>query len=419
MAAAAAAAASPRREPEDSELGAARVAEAAASRLQLAQTVLERLCSEEFAGRRVATAGHDRAQRWLLQQLADSGYSTRLMSFDAPDVQVLELSAAPELAVLDGEERRLVHRVEFVENHRSAPAAEPRSGVARASVDELSAGEWLAAPLVDDLERLAAQLAPRDVLGILMPVRAGGSGFLAKRVSSAPVAALPIIAVREDLLPALEGRVVRARMPVRRIPLQGANVIGMLAGTDPALAHAPLLVGAHYDGVGDDPELHRIPGAGDNAAGVAVVLQVAAALAGLNGRPRRPLLVAAFDAEEVGAIGSRAYAGELRAQGLEPLVINLDGAARFNEAVWVEASDNAEPLVSALDQAGRELEIPLVFGPVASDNRRYAGAGFAAVGLGLGVRGEHTPDDRLENVDPDAMAVALRLLAAVIWRLAF
>ncbi|TMD14994.1 MAG: Zn-dependent exopeptidase M28 [Chloroflexi bacterium] len=400
-------------------LSPAQVAAAAARRLEVAQGALERLCSEEYAGRRVGTEGHDRAQRWLLDQLAASGYATRLLKFDAPDVQVLDLWAPPTLAVLNGGERHLTHRVEFVENPRSAPAAEPRSGMARASLGELSAGEWLAAPQVDDLESLAARLAPKDVLGILVPVRAGGTGFFAKRVSSAPVAALPIVAVRSDLLPALEGKVVRAQVPVRRIALQGANVIGMLAGTDPALAHAPLLVGAHYDGVGDDPELHRIPGAGDNAAGVAVVFQVAAALAGLHRRPRRPLLIAAFDAEEVGAIGSRVYAQELRAQGLEPLVINVDGAARFNDAVWVEASANADPIVSALDQAGRDLEIPLVLGPVASDNRRYAGAGFPAVGVALGVRGEHTPDDRLENVDANAMAVALRLLAAVIWQLAF
>lgn len=54
--------------------------------------------------------------------------------------------------------------------------------------------------------------------------------------------------------------------------------------------------------------------------------------------PRRPNIFAAFDGEEVQAQGSLAYAQHLRAEGSTPLVINLDGAAQWDEAVWVEAS---------------------------------------------------------------------------------
>jgi hypothetical protein len=67
-----------------------------------------------------------------------------------------------------------------------------------------------------------------------------------------------------------------------------------------------------------------------------------------------------------------------------PFVINLDGAARFHEAVWVEESLGSEPLLQALDQTGRWLEILQAIGNMSSDNRQLARAGFPSIRLALG-----------------------------------
>jgi aminopeptidase YwaD len=109
----------------------------------------------------------------------------------------------------------------------------------------------------------------------------------------------------------------------------------------------------------------------------------------------------------------------LRRQSSLPLIINLDRAARFNKAVWVEAGSGADDLITALDIAGQWLEIPLILGALASDNRRYAAAGFPSVGIALGGSAGHTPADMLELVDSEAMQLAARLLLATIWQLAF
>jgi len=135
--------------------------------------------------------------------------------------------------------------------------------------------------------------------------------------------------------------------------------------------------------------------------------------------PRRPIVFAAFGGEEVQAQGSLAYARHVQAQGRSPLVINLDGAARFNDAVWVETGSGADALIGALDIAGQWLEIPLILGNVASDNRRYAAAGFPSVGVTLGGSGGQTPADTPEHVDPEAMIFAARLLLTTLWQLAF
>jgi aminopeptidase YwaD len=92
-------------------------------------------------------------------------------------------------------------------------------------------------------------------------------GYLGKRVVPATPIALPVITVRSDLLTGLEGKGVRATFPVRRVPTSGKLILGGVDGADATLDHTPLIVGAHYDGVGDDPGGFRIPGPADNVSG--------------------------------------------------------------------------------------------------------------------------------------------------------
>ncbi len=72
---------------------------------------------------------------------------------------------------------------------------------------------------------------------------------------------------------------------------RGANVLAMIQGRDPAREDDVIVVGAHYDHLGE----HH-PGADDNASGVAVLLELARRLAA-SPLPRS-VLIAAFDAEE-------------------------------------------------------------------------------------------------------------------------
>jgi hypothetical protein len=110
-----------------------------------------------------------------------------------------------------------------------------------------------------------------------------------------------------------------------------ANVLGLLPGSDPELAHEVLIIGAHYDHVGDDPgEVTclddpvaglegqgdvtctaggglRYPGENDNASGVAVLLEIARLWQETDYKPRRSVLFAAWGAQEVGQQGSSFY----------------------------------------------------------------------------------------------------------------
>ncbi|MEZ4440484.1 MAG: M28 family peptidase [Polyangiaceae bacterium] len=90
----------------------------------------------------------------------------------------------------------------------------------------------------------------------------------------------------------------------------GVNILGVIPGSDPALADRHVLISAHYDHLGHgNGEIYN--GADDNAAGVAIILGVACALA--ESPPARSVIVASWDAEEPptflsDAMGSQFYA---------------------------------------------------------------------------------------------------------------
>lgn len=79
---------------------------------------------------------------------------------------------------------------------------------------------------------------------------------------------------------------------------QGVNIVAEHLGTDPKAG--VILLAAHYDTVAN------CPGANDNASGVAVILEIARLL-GQKNTPRG-LKIVFFDQEEVGLLGSFAFA---------------------------------------------------------------------------------------------------------------
>jgi len=88
----------------------------------------------------------------------------------------------------------------------------------------------------------------------------------------------------------------------------GTNIVAVLPGTD--LADEHVLVGAHYDGLGSacrtaDAADTICNGATDNATGVAVVMDIARELS--RHAHRRSVIIALWDREEDGLLGSRAF----------------------------------------------------------------------------------------------------------------
>ncbi len=118
-----------------------------------------------------------------------------------------------------------------------------------------------------------------------------------------------------------------------------ANVIGVLAGSDPEVADEIIVIGAHHDHLG----VHQgkvFNGANDNASGAATVQAVAEVIARRDPPPRRTIVFATFGSEELGLEGSRHLAlHPPEALPIEDVVymINLDMIATYFNDDWVYA----------------------------------------------------------------------------------
>ena len=171
------------------------------------------------------------------------------------------------------------------------------------------------------------------------------------------------------------------------------NVIGTLAGTDPEAGY--YIVCAHYDATGTrsvggwDWQRDPAPGADDNASGVALVLESAKLLAG----QRFPwsILFIAWSGEELGLLGSQAYA-TLAADRNDPIlgVLNFDMIGFNDLQQRLELVTNpgshwlADQMASVAERYAIELNVDLLEdgGARLSDHAPFWARGYDAI-LGI------------------------------------
>ena len=102
---------------------------------------------------------------------------------------------------------------------------------------------------------------------------------------------------------------VRAKVTVENTNVESHNVVGIVPGSDPAVADEYVVLTAHLDHVGVGAPIGGddiYNGAMDNASGIATLIETASVLAGA--RPRRSVALVAVTGEEKGLLGSRYYA---------------------------------------------------------------------------------------------------------------
>ncbi len=149
--------------------------------------------------------------------------------------------------------------------------------------------------------------------------------------------------------------------------IDSKNVVALLPGSDPKLRNEYLIYTAHWDHLGRDERLKGdqiYNGAADNAAGTAVLLELAQAYHALPPaqQPRRSVVFLSVTAEEKGLLGSRFYA-------LNPLYpiaqtvanINMDGANQFGptsdmETIGFGASTLDDVGLAVAKAQGREMK---------------------------------------------------------------
>jgi aminopeptidase N len=211
-------------------------------------------------------------------------------------------------------------------------------------------------------------------------------------------------------------------------PVTLRNVIGVLPGTRAEWKGQSALLTAHYDHLGfgwpdahkgDEGKLH--PGADDNASGVAVLIELAKALAAQE-KPQRTIVFVAFSGEEEGVLGSKYYVEHPpfpldRTIG----VINLDTVGRlFDKKVSVLATGSASEWQHIFRGAGfvTGVEPRLIpEGLESSDQKSFIDKGVPAVQIFTDPHADyHRPGDTADRVDgPGLVKVATFVKEGIVY----
>ncbi len=210
--------------------------------------------------------------------------------------------------------------------------------------------------------------------------------------------------------------------------LEGYNVIAEIPGTDPELMDEVVMIGAHLD------SWHAGTGGNDNAAGVAVMMEVMRIFKELEVEPRRTIRIALWGAEEQGLNGSRNY---VREQFYDPAdggrkpdydnfsaYYNVDNGSGKIRGIYLQDNDALRPIFEAWFEPLADLGVTTVTlrstgrtDHVAFDNAGLPGFQFIQDRLDY-FRGYHTNMDTFERMHLGDMMQAATVVAVLVYHTA-
>ncbi|HEY3322422.1 MAG TPA: M28 family metallopeptidase [Planctomycetota bacterium] len=196
------------------------------------------------------------------------------------------------------------------------------------------------------------------------------------------------------------------------------NVIATLKGSD-AVSTAVFMVGAHYDSTSKDPL--DAPGATDDAAGCAVVLEFARILS--RHAPRHTVKFTCWNGEEAGLKGSFSYADEAAKKKEDiRLYVNCDSIAcdpqnRLLLDIVFEknATDIKDAMVANNDLYGIGFKLQFNQHHCGGDHVPFIRKGYTAIMLHQEDHAhQHSPADTIDKVSTRYTASAARLSLSVL-----
>ena len=131
----------------------------------------------------------------------------------------------------------------------------------------------------------------------------------------------------------------------RTVEIETMNVIGVLKGT----SDKHVVIGAHMDHLGLDGDGNAYNGADDNASGTTAILELAEAFGKSDAKPKDTIVFIAFNAEELGLLGSKHYVNNpLLPLDDCKLMINLDMVGRLRGTTVTAQGGNLSRSVTQL-----------------------------------------------------------------------
>ena len=212
------------------------------------------------------------------------------------------------------------------------------------------------------------------------------------------------------------------------VEYRGVNVVGMVRGSEHPERY--IVVTAHYDHVGigapDESGDSIYNGADDNASGTAALLALADYFA--RNQPAHSIIFAAFDAEEMGLQGARAFVQNPPVP-LEAIVlnVNMDMVGRNdNDELYAAGTHHYPFLKPVVEKVAERAPIRLLMGhdrpdlprgedwTQASDHGPFHNAGIPFLYFGVEDHPDyHRPSDEFDGIQPEFYTRAVETVLAV------
>lgn len=195
---------------------------------------------------------------------------------------------------------------------------------------------------------------------------------------------------------------------------KGTNVYTIIPATVPSEEY--IVIGAHYDAV------QNSPGANDNASGCALVYGISKQISSLETRNKN-ILIAFFDQEEFGLVGSKAFARFIKEEKYA-----IHSVHTVDQMGWDKDNDKAielelpTPYLNSLyKKHAKKMNISAFKTDVAStDHSSFRSVGYKAIGLTEEYKnGDTTPhyhqnSDTYDTIDFEYLLSSTQLMYQVI-----
>ncbi len=209
------------------------------------------------------------------------------------------------------------------------------------------------------------------------------------------------------------------------VNISGNNVLGYIEGSDPALKDEYILVCAHYDHLGwelKEGEEVIYYGADDNASGTAAIMEIGRVLAANREKLGRSVLIAAFDGEENGLVGSKWFIEHAPVPVSKIMgVVNLDMVGMYTAHNGVDlegielfagytglVADMAQDYSLAVSKTNSKIE-------QRTDTAPFGELHIPAVAVTTGMESPyHKPEDQADLIDYEGLGMIADALSGMV-----
>lgn len=411
-------------------------------------TIIKELTSEKYKGRLTGTEGNILAGDYICNYFKNIKLDSprNIQNYREWYTQKTRLiHSAPELAVVDksGKDQK---KFEYVKEFMVQTSPMTRlKGEAISNLAVIKGSGYLNQDfagrtiLIEERifnelinsESFTAVLASSNLKGIILGVDTSGRGYFGITPvvledgeyigTNVPFVLNVNMNVYDELSQACEnGQQVRISADFSVEEVKVSNIIGIIEGESKDC----IIVGAHYDHVGDNMNGTYNPGALDNASGTAAVMEIARILKTYGQMPQKTIVFIAFNGEEQSFYGSKYYA----IHPLFPLesssMINMDTiGSKENLPIQIEGYENSNAqIVKDFCRLAEEEAINFKTGKSdGTDHSSFGEKGVEAVNLIQPDfnNGYHGPEDTADNINAKNIGKVIQLIIDYLSQYAF